>query len=209
MLASRCAGVVGLVTALTMVAACASAHRGDTTTAAGPGTSTTTTRVSAARPSEPNTPGDIPDSQTFIAFTAPDGSFTVHVPEGWARTDAPGGATFTDNFNTIAIESRTGTTAPTAESARSTELPALAAADPSFKPGDVSTVDRAGGQAILITFTRDSPPSPVTGKVTRLAGERYEFFRDGRTVQLTLAGPVGADNVDPWREVTDSFRWLQ
>jgi hypothetical protein len=207
MLACRCA-VIGLVAALTMVAACASAHRSDTTSPPGSGTSSTT-RVSGARPSEQNTPGDIPDSQTFVAFTAPDGAFTVHVPEGWARTDSPGSATFSDNFNSVAIESRTSTTAPTVESARSTELPALAAGDPSFKAGDVRTVERAAGQAILITFTRDSPPSPVTGKVTSLAAERYEFFRDGHTVVLTVAGPVGADNVDPWREVTDSFRWLR
>jgi len=24
---------------------------------------------------------------------------------------------------------------------------------------------------------------------------------------LTLSGPVGADNVDPWRIVTDSLAW--
>jgi hypothetical protein len=24
---------------------------------------------------------------------------------------------------------------------------------------------------------------------------------------LTLTGPVGADNVDPWKIVTDSFKW--
>jgi hypothetical protein len=26
---------------------------------------------------------------------------------------------------------------------------------------------------------------------------------------VTLSGPAGADNVDPWRTVTDSFRWLR
>jgi hypothetical protein len=26
-------------------------------------------------------------------------------------------------------------------------------------------------------------------------------------VTLTLSAPVGSDNVDPWRTVTDSFRW--
>jgi hypothetical protein len=30
---------------------------------------------------------------------------------------------------------------------------------------------------------------------------------DGREVVLTLSGPKGADNVDPWRIVTDSLRW--
>jgi hypothetical protein len=26
---------------------------------------------------------------------------------------------------------------------------------------------------------------------------------------LTLSGPKGADNVDPWRKITDSLRWQQ
>jgi hypothetical protein len=41
------------------------------------------------------------------------------------------------------------------------------------------------------------------------AVERYAFWRSGREVVLTLSGAKGADNVDPWRMVTDSFRWLQ
>jgi hypothetical protein len=27
-------------------------------------------------------------------------------------------------------------------------------------------------------------------------------------VTIVLSGAVGADNVDPWRTVTDSFAWL-
>jgi hypothetical protein len=37
--------------------------------------------------------------------------------------------------------------------------------------------------------------------------ERYEFWRGDHEVVLTLSAPHGADNVDPWRTVTDSFRW--
>ena len=47
----------------------------------------------------------------------------------------------------------------------------------------------------------------VTGKVRRNAVERYVFFHGGRDVVLTLSGPAGADNVDPWKLVTDSLRW--
>ena len=52
-------------------------------------------------------------------------------------------------------------------------------------------------------------PDPVTGKVYRDEVERYEFYRNGTESVLTLAGPVGADNVDPWRTVTNSFQWLR
>ena len=42
-----------------------------------------------------------------------------------------------------------------------------------------------------------------------MAVKRFELWRDGKTVVLTVSGPVGADNVDPWRIVTDSFTWSQ
>jgi hypothetical protein len=48
----------------------------------------------------------------------------------------------------------------------------------------------------------------VTGKVYTDVVERYEFFRNGTEAIVTLSGPSGADNVDPWRTVTNSFRWL-
>ncbi len=43
--------------------------------------------------------------------------------------------------------------------------------------------------------------------MVRDAFERYVFYRQGHKVDLTLSGPVNADNVDPWRTVSDSFAW--
>jgi len=60
-----------------------------------------------------------------------------------------------------------------------------------------------------VTYQADSRADPVTGKVHTNAVERYLFFRHGTEVQLTLAGPKGADNVDPWRIVTESLRWTR
>jgi hypothetical protein len=41
---------------------------------------------------------------------------------------------------------------------------------------------------MLITYQGAPPPSPVTGKTGTDAIERYEFWRDGREVILTLSG---------------------
>jgi hypothetical protein len=166
------------------------------------------TQERSSQATDASSPGDIPDTQAFVTFAAPDRLFAVDVPEGWARTDSHGGVTFTDNFNSVVVEIRGNTTAPTPGSARLTELPAIAAATPSVSSGAASTVTRTAGEAILLTYQQDSGPNPVTGKGIALAVERYEFFRNGHTVALTLAGPVGADNVDPWRRITDSFRWM-
>ena len=146
--------------------------------------------------------GDIPDNQVFVTYAPPAGGFSVKVPEGWSRTEAPGVVTFTDKFNSVRVETVAAPTAPTVESVGRDVLPAIGA--PS---GKVSKVLRSAGEVILVTYQADGAPDPVTAKVPRLAVERYEFWRDGRTVVLTLSGAVGSDNVDPWKIVSDSFRW--
>jgi len=73
--------------------------------------------------------------------------------------------------------------------------------------GKASTVVRQAGTAILLTYQGDSTPDEVTGKVVRDAFERYTFYRAGKRIDLTLSGPTTADNVDPWKIVSDSLRW--
>jgi hypothetical protein len=131
----------------------------------------------------------------------------VEVPEGWARTDAADGAVFTDKYNSVDARATTVTAAPTVDSAQSTDVPAIRASAANVSDVKVSTVTRKAGTAVLITYNADSPPSEVTGKSVRIAVERYQFFRNGTEVVLTLSGPVGADNVDPWKTVTDGFGW--
>ena len=156
---------------------------------------------------ESNPPGDIPDNQVYVRYTPPGARFSVKIPEGWARSVTGSTVTFTDKLNSIRITTTGAATAPTPATARSSELPTIAAQAPTFSLDKVSTVSRPAGPAVLITYTRDSAPDPVTNKVVRQAVERYEFWRAGTEVVLSLAGPVGADNVDPWRTVTDSLRW--
>jgi hypothetical protein len=167
----------------------------------------------ASRAPDPNAPevveaGDIPDNQVFVPYSAPNAGYTVSVPEGWSRSEEQGAIVFTDKFNSVRLESvaRPGG-APDVASVRSQELPAIASSTPGFVPGDVTAVKRAAGPAVRISYTARSPVDPVTGKSIATAVERYEFWRAGREVVLTLTGADGADNVDPWRTVSNSFRW--
>jgi hypothetical protein len=156
---------------------------------------------------ETSPPGDIPDNQAYVAFTPPGGGFSVKVPEGWAQRTAGGAVAFTDKLNTIRIESRPAAAPLTVQKARGSELSSLAHSVKGFKVGRVTTVARKAGPAVRITYLASSPADPVTGKTVTDAVERYVFFHKGRAVVLTLSGPKGADNVDPWRLVTDSVRW--
>ena len=142
-----------------------------------------------------------------MPFTPPGGVFTVSVPEGWARTTDGAATIFTDKANTVRIETYALATAPSTESVSVDELPIIASSTPGYRSGTVTAVQRKAGQVMLITYQGTSPPNAVTGKTGTDAIERYEFWRDGREVILTLSGPVGADNVDPWRTITDSLQW--
>ena len=156
---------------------------------------------------ETNPAGDIPDNQAYVPYTAASHLFEISVPEGWAQSSAAQAVTFSDKYNHISLESRVAATAPTIDSATSTELPAIGMAVHSFSNGAVKTVQRKAGPAILITYQDLSAPNAVTGKTVVEDVERYEFWHAGQQVIVTLSSAKGSDNVDPWRKVTDSFTW--
>ena len=167
----------------------------------------------AAKPVDPNTaevspPGDIPDNQAFVRFSPAGSDYTVKVPEGWARTSSKGTVTFTDKLNAMSMQELAKAPLTAAQVAR-TEVPKLARTVKGFQPGKVDTVTRQGGQAVRISYLADAATDPVTGKTGQDAVERYLFFKGGQEVVLTLSGPKGADNVDPWKIVSDSVRWSQ
>jgi hypothetical protein len=135
--------------------------------------------------------GDIPDNQAFVAYAPPGGGYSVKVPEGWARTTSGGATTFSDKLNSIRMETMATGSEPKPAGAK------------------VTHVKRKAGTAALTTYLVQSKPDAVTGKTRRNAVEQYAFAHNGKDVVLTLTGPKGADNVDPWKIVTDSLRFTQ
>src|SRR5947209_8838974 len=158
-------------------------------------------------PETKNPPGDIPDTQAYVRYTVPASGFSVKVPEGRSQQRSGGAVVFTDKLNTIRLESRPASAALTVAAARRTEVAQLQRTVKGFQPGTVSQVARTAGPAVRITYFAQAPVNPVTGKSGTDAVERYVFFHRGRNAVVTVSGPKGADNVDPWRLVTDSLRW--
>lgn len=165
--------------------------------------------AASAAPTESNPPGDIPDTTIYVPYRAPSGLYEVKVPEGWARTGSAARVTFTSKLNSVRADTVRASAAPTTDTARTTEVPPIQASGHKFQLTDIRNVSRRAGTVVEIRYLADSSADPVTGKVVRDAVERYEYYRDGTEAILTLTGPAGADNVDPWRTVTDSFRWLK
>ncbi|MEU2624369.1 hypothetical protein ABZ642_40745 [Streptomyces sp. NPDC007157] len=202
----RIPAAVGLALAVAITAGCSGSttHASSTTGAAG------VSGQSRPAPTESNPPGDIPDNQVYVLYRPASGAFTgftVKIPEGWSRTVQGNATAFTDKLNTVRITTAAAAAAPTAGSVANTVVPPLRSQVTQFAEPKVSEVNRHAGRVVLLTYQGDSARDPVTGKVVRDAFERYAFFRAGHEVDLTLSGPVKADNVDPWRIVSDSFTW--
>lgn len=159
-----------------------------------------------AVPAEKNPPGDIPDSQVFIDYASPQG-FTLKVPEGWARSDRADGASFIDKLDGVVVSVAKADALPSVESAKADYVPKLEADGRAVRVTAVKQVKLASGPAIRIIYTSNSEPNAVTNKQVRLENERYLYFRDGKLVTLELYAPKGADNVDQWQLMSNSFQW--
>jgi hypothetical protein len=154
-----------------------------------------------AAAAESNPLGDIPDDQVYVPYTPADSSFTVEVPEGWSRSEVPHGVAYTDKLNTVEVRELTGRPPPTVQSVRSAEL-----ADQG-RHVSVDTVGLPAGDVVHATYSAGSAPDAVTGKAVQDDVELFVFWRGGEEVLLTLSGPRGADNVDPWKRISTSFTW--
>ena len=96
---------------------------------------------------EVNPPGDIPDNQAFVTYTAKDGGYSIAMPEGWARQESGPNVTFVDKLHQFSVEVRCAGTAPTVESAQTVEAADLAQQMPAFELVDVTAVDLPAGPA--------------------------------------------------------------
>jgi ketosteroid isomerase-like protein len=115
--------------------------------------------------------------------------------------------TFTDKLNTVVVSWASASSAPTAATVKKTEVPLLASTERAFKLVSITTATLPAGPAVLVEYQANSEPNAVTGKQYRLDVQRYVLFRNGREIAIGLRSPVGSDNVDPWRIVSESFIW--
>src|SRR5437867_1081498 len=88
--------VAAVLIGLAGLAACSSTPSASRNPSASPTPSGTSTEKPVAP--ENNPPGDIPDNQAFVAYAVTAAGFELKVPEGWARTTASSGITFSDKL---------------------------------------------------------------------------------------------------------------
>jgi hypothetical protein len=183
-----------------------------TSTNAASSTETAISSTETAVAPEVNPPGDIPDSQAFIKYSNSTGGYQLQVPEGWSQQAAPpeysSDVTFVHNYNGVSVHVAPASAPPTAASVQANEVKQIQSRARAVTVNKVSEVNLPAGKAVLISYTSNSAPNPVTNKQVRLENQTYIFYRNGREAMLTVWAPLGADNVDQWKLMADSFRWL-
>jgi hypothetical protein len=185
------------------------------TTASSTATTTTTTGTETAIAStetavapEVNPPGDIPDSQAFIKYTNTAGGYELEVPEGWARAETGGNVTFVSKLDGVSVTVAPASAAPTAASVQAKEAKLIQSQGRAVTITGVSEANFPGGKAVVLKYTSNSEPNSVTNKRVRLENVAYFFYRNGKEATLTVWAPQGADNVDQWNRMANSFHWL-
>ena len=155
---------------------------------------------------EKNPPGDIPDSQVFVLYKAPQG-FSLEVPEGWSRRSGADGVSFADKYGEIDVSVASSDAAPTVTSVKAAEVAELVRTGHAVAVTSATSAALKAGPAVKVTYTSNSEPNAVTGKRIRLENERFVIGGPQKRAILTLSAPAGADNADQWALISKSFRW--
>ena len=164
--------------------------------------------VASSVAAEKNPPGDIPDNQVFLKYASAAGGYSLKVPEGWARIEDGADVSFTDKYNSVNVTVTNAAAPPTAKNVLvESPLADLAKSGRAIKVKSVTEKKLPGGPVMLVKYDSDSEPNRVTNKILRLENEAYVFFKDGRVAILTVSAPRGADNVDQWKLISESFAW--
>jgi hypothetical protein len=159
--------------------------------------------IASALAAEKNPPGDIPDDQVFVSYKSSVSGYSLKVPEGWARSEKGSDVQFIDKFDGVAIIVDAAATAPTIKDI----IVRLGKAEKGFKVVSTKEIRLPVGSVLLVKYESDSETNPVTNKRIRLEDEAYAFYKNGKIAILILWAPVGADNADQWKLISESFRW--
>jgi hypothetical protein len=156
---------------------------------------------------EKNPPGDIPDSQVFVKYASSQGGYEIEFPEGWARTTKGSNVVFTDKLDGLSVTVINAAGPPNVESIRKNQAELLKKTGRAVRIKGIKDIRLSNGPALLMVYQSNSEPDPVVNKQVRLENSSYFYYKNGKLAELRLWAPLGADNVDQWNRISNSFRW--
>jgi hypothetical protein len=165
--------------------------------------------IGAEKPVAPekNPPGDIPDSQVFVKYTSSQGGYEIEFPEGWARTTSGPNVVFTDKFDGLSVTITNAAGPPNVSSIRKNQAKLLKKTGRAVRIKGIQAIRLSNGPALFMVYRSNSEPDPVVNKQVRLENGSYFYYKNGKLAELRLWAPLGADNVDQWNRISNSFNW--
>jgi hypothetical protein len=157
---------------------------------------------------EKNPTGAIPSNQAFVTYKSTAGMYSIQAPEGWTRTESGTDVMFVDKLDGLQVSVTKCKEAPTVESMKDNLVPVVEREGHAVKVTEMRSKKMPNGDTACITvFTSNSNPDPVTKKQVRLNNIIYYYYMPGMLAKLQLWAPVGVDNANPWKLISESFAW--
>lgn len=156
---------------------------------------------------EKNPPGDIPDSQVFVNYPSSQGHYELEVPEGWSQKENGPNVTFIDKLDGLSVIISNTNKMPGAGDIKNNQARELKKNGRAVVIRSVKDIKLINGPAVKMKYESNSEPDPVTNKQVRLENDVYYFYKNGKLAELRLWAPLGADNVDQWQRISNSFKW--
>jgi hypothetical protein len=138
----------------------------------------------------------------FLVFRNGSAAYSIKYPEGWAQSGSGRNVVFRDKNNIVRIAIEQG--GPQTAAKIRAELGQQQGVKLRGMPQAIAL---PSGRAFKVSYSTVSAPNAVTGKRVMLVVDRYYVWRDGRRAVIDLGTPVGVDNVDAYRLMSESFRW--
>jgi hypothetical protein len=171
----------------------------------GCGSSSATVAPTATDTTSKRAAGDIPDTAVYLAYHGR--GYSVKYVEGWGIQLQPHAAvTISDkdsSENVTVLDPHSGAVSVYA----SADLNRLLATLSKFHLLSRRTIQLPPGRSVYLQYQTLSPQDPVTGKRVPVLVDRYYIPGSGKLAVITLATPVGVDNVDAFRLISRSFQW--
>ncbi|MES2211286.1 MAG: hypothetical protein V4515_14065 [Chloroflexota bacterium] len=152
------------------------------------------------------TSGDIPDNAVFLTYRPASPTFSIEYVEGWQVTPQGDGVVIRDkdSSETVALVART---ADATNYVSTVDLPLLRT-EAGFQLVSQDSVAVNGASYVHLVFHIPAPPDPVTGKRVPSTVDRYYVQGPNGLAIVSLSTPDGVDNVDAFRQMIQSFKWL-
>jgi len=152
--------------------------------------------------------GDIPDTATYLRFHTR--AYSVEYVEGWVRRSLSSGGlrvSDIDSYEMVTMQARPSQ--PLVKYVRGPGTLRSSKEYRHFVKKAVTPISLPAGASMRLSFRALSQPDPVTGKQVTLAIDRYYISGKHHLAVVTLATPVGVDNVDAFRRIARSFTWIK